>query len=84
VPQIISPINGFKFVIYFDDHNPLHVHVKKDEFEIKIDIEGDEAVLMKGEENRQVSSNKRYAKQALELVNANLKTIKLRWEELKP
>jgi hypothetical protein len=84
VPQIIPPINGFKFVIYFNDHDPLHVHVKKDEFEIKIDIEGDEAVIMKGEENRQMSLNKRYAKQALELVNANLKTIKLRWEELRP
>jgi hypothetical protein len=84
VPQIIPPINGFKFVIYFDDHSPLHIHVKKDEFEIKIDIEGNEAVIMKGEENRQVSSDKRYARQALELVNANLKKIKLRWEELNP
>lgn len=66
MPQIIPPINGFKFVIYFDDHTPLHVHVKKDEFEVKIDIEGDRAVLMKGEENRRVTSNKKYVKQALE------------------
>lgn len=84
MPQIIPSINGFKFVVYFDDHEPLHVHVKKDEFEVKIDIEGDEAVLMKGEESRRVASNKWYVKQALELVNDNLKTIKLRWEELQP
>ena len=82
MPQIIPPINGFKFVVYFDDHDPLHVHVKKDKFEVKINIEGDKAVLMKGEENRRVASNIRYAKQALELVNANLETIKLRWKEL--
>lgn len=82
VPQIIPSINGFKFVIYFDDHSPLHVHVKKGKFEVKIDIEGDRAVVMKGEEKRRVASNKKYVKQALELVNANLDTIKLRWEEL--
>ena len=84
MPQIIPPINGFKFVVYFDDHTPLHVHVKKDKFEVKIDIEGDEAILMKGEENRRVAANKRYIKQALELVNDNLKTIKSRWEEIEP
>ncbi|MGB3767075.1 MAG: DUF4160 domain-containing protein [Phormidesmis sp.] len=84
MPQIIPPINGFKFVIYFDDHEPTHVHVKKDEFEVKIDIEGNEAVLMKGEEIRRVASNKKYVKQALALVNANLEVIKQRWEELEP
>ena len=84
MPQIIPPINGFKFVIYFDDHTPLHVHVKKDEFEVKIDIEGDRAVLMKGEENRRVASNRQYVKQALRLVNDNLKPIRLRWEETQP
>lgn len=84
MPQIIPPIKGFKFVVYFDDHTPLHVHVKKDKFEVKINIEGNEAVLMKGEENRRVASNKRYVKQAVELVNANLELIKQRWEELQP
>lgn len=49
---------------------------------VKIDIEGDEAVLMRGEANRRVASNKRYPRQALRLVNENLEIIKLRWEEL--
>ncbi len=84
MPQIIPPINGFKFVIYFDDHTPLHVHIKKGKFEVKIDIEGDEAVLMKGEESSRAASNKKYVKQALALVNANLSTIKQRWEEIEP
>lgn len=84
MPQIIPSINGFKFVIYFDDHDPLHVHVKKDKFEAKVDITGNEATLMKGEESRRIASNKKYVKQALALVNANLETIKQRWEELEP
>ena len=50
MPQIIPPINGFKFVVYFDDHTPAY--------------------------------NKRYVKQALEIVNTNLDTIKQRWSEL--
>ena len=84
VPQIISPIDGFKFVIYFDDHSPLHVHVKKDSFEVKVNIEGEVAVLMRGEEKRRVASNKKYVKQALKLVNENIETIKQRWEDIQP
>jgi len=30
---------GLQFVIYFDDHNPPHVHVFKAEGEAKIDLE---------------------------------------------
>jgi len=31
--------DGFDFVIYFDDHNPPHVHVFKAEGEVKIELD---------------------------------------------
>jgi hypothetical protein len=31
--------DGFEFVIYFDDHNPPHVHVFKAEGEAKIELD---------------------------------------------
>jgi hypothetical protein len=31
--------DGFEFVIYFDDHNPPHVHVFKADGEVKIELD---------------------------------------------
>lgn len=41
----IFRLNGFKVVIFSDDHDPPHVHIRKGNFEVKIDISGDFAVL---------------------------------------
>ncbi len=37
---------GIKFIIYSDDHDPAHCQAKSAEFEVKIDISGDEPTLM--------------------------------------
>ena len=37
---------GIKFIIYSDDHDPAHCHAKSADFEVKIDISGDEPKLM--------------------------------------
>ena len=29
VPKVLRDIGGYKFVIFLDDHEPAHVHVKK-------------------------------------------------------
>ena len=37
---------GIKFIIYSDDHAPDHCHAKSADFEVKIQISGDEPRLM--------------------------------------
>jgi hypothetical protein len=44
----IFRINGFAFFMPSNDHEPAHVHVRKAEFKVKIDISGDQAKVMGG------------------------------------
>jgi len=64
-----------------NDHEPSHVHVEKDDFATKIDISGDKAVLMKGEENKRVAKDPKLKKQALRLANDNFQQLKAEWKE---
>jgi len=84
--RAIDPIDGFRFFILSNDHTPAHVHVRKGKgkgaFEVKINISGFEATLMKGEENSRAASDAKLRKKALRLVNENLEALKLVWEEI--
>ncbi len=51
MPRVLSE-DGFDFYIYFDDHNPPHVHVYKSGGEIRIEIETSK-VMSQYEVNRQ-------------------------------
>ena len=82
MPQVIPPIEGFKFVMYFNDHIPPHVHIKKDDFEVKIDISGDKAILVRGEEHSRTAADIKYRRKALTLTNRNLNRLKAEWEAL--
>lgn len=64
-----------------NDHEPSHVHVEKGDFAAKIDISGDEAVLMKGEENKRTAKDPKHKKKALRLANINLQELKEEWRE---
>ena len=39
MPEIFRE-QGFKVVIYFDDHEPAHIHMYKGDSEIRIQIKG--------------------------------------------
>lgn len=78
----IFRIDGFKVVVFSDDHSPPHVHVRKDDFEVKVDILGDRAELMIGEEKRKRAADKKLRKQALKIVNDNLETLMAEWRKI--
>nr|WP_228025269.1 DUF4160 domain-containing protein [cf. Phormidesmis sp. LEGE 11477] len=74
-------VDGFRFFIPPNDHEPDHVHVEKGDFATKIDISGDQAVLMKGEKTRRAAKDPKLKKRALRLANDNLQKLKAEWRE---
>ncbi|PZO20163.1 MAG: hypothetical protein DCF25_07015 [Leptolyngbya foveolarum] len=71
--------DGFRFFMPSNDHEPNHVHVEKGEFATKIDISGDQAILMKGEESKRTAKDPKLRKKALRLANTYLQTLKEEW-----
>ena len=74
-------IDGFRFYMPPNDHEPSHVHVEKGDFATKIDISGIEAILMRGEEDKKAARNPKLRKKALRLANENLRVLKKEWED---
>jgi hypothetical protein len=72
---------GIKFIIYSDDHIPDHCHAKSADFEVKINISGNEPMLM----NVAASGSKeaKFQKTALELAQARLDELKAAMEIIK-
>lgn len=68
--------NGFRVVIYPDDHQPIHVHVKKAGSEVKINALTLELISVKG-----AMSNKNI-RRAVEIVAATRPLIVKKWNEL--
>ena len=64
-----------------NDHEPSHVHVEKGDFATKIDISGDCAVLMRGEEGKRTAKNLKLRKKALQIANAHLEALKEEWRQ---
>lgn len=84
--RAIDPIDGFRFFILSNDHQPAHVHVRrgkgKGAFEVKIDISGSEAIFVKGEEYNRAASDAKLRKKAIRLVNENLEQLQKVWKEI--
>lgn len=76
----IFRIEGYKFYIPSNDHDPAHVHVKKGEFATRIDISGDKAVWMAGEESNAAAQDRKLRKAAIKIADRNLTELKKRWE----
>lgn len=69
---------GFTFHVYSNDHQPAHVHVKKNDGEIKIDIcDPNEACLL----CITAKMSSADISKALDIAEDNLKKIRDRWEE---
>ncbi len=75
-------LNGFKVVIFSDDHDPPHVHIRKGDFEVKVDISGEQAALIAGEENSKRAFNRKLRKQALKIANDNLEMLMNEWRQI--
>lgn len=78
----IFRVKGFKVVVFSDDHNPPHVHIRKGDFEVKIDISGEQAKLVSGEENSRRAADKKLRKQALKIADDNLKMFLKEWRQI--
>ncbi|MGC1307266.1 MAG: DUF4160 domain-containing protein [Phormidesmis sp.] len=78
----IFRLNGFKVVIFSDDHDPPHVHIRKGDFEVKIDISDDRATLMIGEENSKRAADQKLRKRALKIANDNLTMLMNEWRQI--
>lgn len=78
----IFRLNSFKVVIFSDDHDPPHVHIRKGDFEIKIDISGDRAALIADEENSKRAADQKLRKQALKIANDNLAMLMGEWRQI--
>jgi hypothetical protein len=72
---------GIKFIIYSDDHNPDHCHAKSADFEVKINISGDQPVLI----DRATSDSKesKFQKTALKLAQLRFDELKTAMEVIK-
>ncbi len=76
MPEIFRE-QGFKVVIYFDDHEPAHVHIYKGDSEIRIQIKGQcEILSVKG------SISSKEQKKAMKLVTTHQSELLQIWEEI--
>ena len=73
MPEIFRE-QGFKVVIYFDDHVPAHVHIFKDSAQLRVQIKDASLLSVKGD----ISSKE--VKKALKLVKANQAMLLKIWD----
>lgn len=76
MPEIFRA-QGFRVVIYFDDHKPAHVHIYKGDSEIRIQIKGQCKILsVRG------SISSKEQKKAMKLVIDHQSELFQIWEEI--
>ena len=75
MPEIFRE-QGFKVVIFYDDHEPAHVHVFKGSGQLRVQIKDASLLSVKGD-----ISNKEI-KKALKLIEANQATLLKIWNEI--
>jgi Domain of unknown function (DUF4160) len=71
---VVQRFNGFVIRMYFEDHNPPHVHVVGPDFEARVGI-GDREVL-------EGTLPPKFRKDALDWIAANKAALLKKWEEL--
>lgn len=75
MPEIFRD-SGLRFVIFPDDHDPAHVHVLGQGWEMKIDLMSIGLRAVKGKATRQDS------RKALELVHEHRASLLEAWENI--
>ncbi|MBE9078146.1 DUF4160 domain-containing protein [Romeria aff. gracilis LEGE 07310] len=76
MPKILEE-RGFRFIVWPNDHEPAHVHVKKNAGELVLNVSGSEPVPI---EIRGQMPNKT-VNQILDIAEENLATLKQGWEK---
>jgi hypothetical protein len=74
MPTILY-INGFRFIIWPDDHEPPHIHVFKGDGEAKVSIDKPRLVLV-------IGLSKQEARFILNTVIDHQKTLLKEWEKI--
>lgn len=69
----IKDFGGYKIVMYFEDHNPPHVHVMAPDFQAKVRI-ADAAVFVG-------AIPPRHQREVLEWITANRNELEAKWNE---
>jgi len=72
---VLQRFDGFVIRMYFEDHNPPHVHVVGPDFEAHVSI-GDLAILA-GE------IPPKFSREALNWIAANKSSLLAKWEEMR-
>ena len=73
MPTVVI-LKGFRFFFYSNDHDPLHIHVEKDEKTAKFNLEPVSLVKSK----RFNASELRVVRR---LIEDNVEQFKLKWDE---
>ena len=76
MPEIFRE-QGFKVVIYFEDHSPAHVHVYRGDMAIRIQIEDDCTIL-----TAEGRISRKELKKAVKLVKSHQTELLKIWEEI--
>ena len=74
MPTVLR-INGFSIVIYTDDHEPMHVHVRYQGRSMTIEIENEVII-------RQNNMNENEARRAVRIVEENQEFLQKKWREV--
>jgi Domain of unknown function (DUF4160) len=74
VMPTIKDFGGYKITIYFEDHNPPHVHVIGPDFRALVDIANAEVIAG--------AIPPRHRREALSWIAANSTNLKAKWDEL--
>ncbi len=71
--------SGFNFVIYTNDHEPMHVHAFKENGEVVINL-GDEDTPVSVSKVRGI--NRSAERRALKIVSDNQEFLQAKWKEI--
>lgn len=61
-------LNGYRFMFYSDDHEPVHVHVEKDGHTAKLNVEPIELVFNKGYKVNEIKEIESIVKEKNDLI----------------
>ncbi|MEL6159632.1 MAG: DUF4160 domain-containing protein [Cyanobacteria bacterium J06623_5] len=80
MPVLIRFSRKVRIIVYPGDHQPTHVHVKDNQYEVKVDISGDTVQAMRLSKQERFKTTPKFTAEALQLCQANLDFLK---EEVK-
>lgn len=81
MPEIFRT-DGCVVKVFSNDYDPPHVHVSSAEQEVRIDVSGQEAVVLDYGKKKRQKADAKFTEKALRLVNARLAEVQAAWEAI--